>query len=367
VTGGGAAKDRTRAKGAKEGDAARVPAGWSLAEVRIRPASIVALVGAIVAALVVRNMFVQAHRVIGWAFAAALVAMLLLPLVERLDRHLPRAIALVVTVLGFALIAGVLWASVRYEVIGQAERIKKEGPPAAASLETKYSWAERADLTARVDDLIAKLETPSTRAEVTEAAGTVFAYFVPGILMLFFMIYGPRMVAGALAQIPEERRPAVRRVASATVRDVRVQVAYAAVEALLFGLLIGGTAELIGLPAPVLLGLIAGLLSVLPVMGSVIGVIPAVLLALALKGVPAALVLLALALAAEVVDSVVVRPRIRGRAGDVGPALIVVVTLLAFDLYGIGGALYGFITVVFVVAFVRQLGFHRERAGTATS
>jgi predicted PurR-regulated permease PerM len=156
-------------------------------------------------------------------------------------------------------------------------------------------------------------------------------------------------------------------VGTATVRNVRMQIAYAAVEALVFGAIIGGVAAAFGLPAPVLLGLIAGLLSVLPVMGSVLGVIPAVLLALALEGLPAALLLLALALAAEVVDSLVARPRIRGRAGDVGPALMIIVTLLAFDLYGLGGALYGFITVVFVVAFVRQLGTERERAGKATS
>jgi predicted PurR-regulated permease PerM len=123
---------------------------------------------------------------------------------------------------------------------------------------------------------------------------------------------------------------------------------------------------LLDLPAPVLLGLIAGVLAVLPVMGTVIGAIPAVLLALAFQSSAAAVVVLALALAIEVIDTVVIRPRVRGRAGDVGPALIVVVCLLAFDLYGIGGALYGFIALTFVIALVRQLGIGQDRPEAVT-
>src|SRR4029079_7169963 len=123
-------------------------------------------------------------------------------IVERLDRHVPRAIALIVTVLAFAIAAAALWASVRHEVIQQADRIRNDAPRAARSLERRYEWADRADLSARVDDLIKRLETPSTEKEVTETAGTLFSYFVPGILTLFLMIYGPRMAAGGLAQIP---------------------------------------------------------------------------------------------------------------------------------------------------------------------
>lgn len=344
------------------GQGAQAPAvAWTPATVRVRPSTILAVVGAVVAAIVAADVFSAAHRAVGWAFAAALLAMLLLPIEQRLDRRLPRALALVVTVLGFALVAGALWAGARHQLIEETERIKVAAPAAATSLEGRYEWAQRADLAARVDDLIAAFDPPSGGDEAERVAGTAVAYFVPGILTLFLMVYGPRMVRGALAQVPELRRTVAEPVLQATVRDVRAQVLWAALEALVVGAVVGAVAGALDLPAPVLLGLVAGLLSVLPVMGITIGSLPTVLLALALHSAAAALGVLALALGLQVVEVALVRPRVRARAGDVGPALTVVVGVLAFDLYGIGGAIYGYVGLVFVLALVRQLGLERER------
>ena len=331
--------------------------------VRIGPSSVLAIVGAVVAAIVIRNVFVAAHRTIGWAFAAALLAMLLAPLVDRLDRRLPRLLALVVTVLGFALAAGVLWAGARHEILTEGERIQVEAPRVAADLEAEYRWAEQADLTSRVDDLLAAFEPPSAGAQASQVAGTAFAHVVPTILTLFLIIYGPRLVEGGLAQLPERRRVEARRLLAATVADVRVQVAYAAVEGVVVGVAIGALAKVFGLPAPLMLGLIAGLLSVVPVMGIVIGALPATLLALGLESVSAALVVFGVALAMDLTVVLVVRPRFRARVGEVGPTLTVLVALVAFDLYGIGGAIYGFLGLVFVLTFVRELGLQPDPVG----
>jgi putative heme transporter len=331
--------------------------------VRVGPASVLAIVGAVVVAIVIRNIFVAAHRTIGWAVAAALVAMLLAPLVDRLDRRLPRLLALVVTVVGFALATGVLWAGARHEILTSAERIQDEAPEVAADLEAEYRWAEQADLAARVDDLIAAFEPPSAGAQASEVAGTAFAYVVPTILTLFLIIYGPRMLEGALRLLPEAQRAGTRRIFAATVTDVRIQVAYAGAEAVVVGTVIGVVAQAFGLPAPLMLGVIAGLLSVVPVMGIIIGALPATLLALGLESVVAALVVLGVALVLDLTDVLVVRPRVRARAGEVGPALTLLVTLIAFDLYGIGGAIYGFLGLVFLLTLVREIGLRSDPVG----
>ena len=50
----------------------------------------VLLVGAVVTAFVARDAFVAAHRTIGWVVACAIVALLIDPAVDLVDRLMPR-------------------------------------------------------------------------------------------------------------------------------------------------------------------------------------------------------------------------------------------------------------------------------------
>ena len=56
------------------------------------------------------------------------------------------------------------------------------------------------------------------------------------------------------------------------------------------------------------------------------------------------------------IAQIVVQRRLRGRVIYVGPALITVVFLLGFDVYGIGGALFGTAIGVFVMALAGAIG-----------
>jgi predicted PurR-regulated permease PerM len=333
---------------------------WTPAYVRVRASSVLLVFFAVITAVVVRGVFVSAHRTIAWAFATALVAALLLPVVNRLDRHLPRVLALVVTVVGFAVISAGLWAGARATLVREAEHLKERAPAAASTLEKRYSWAERADLTGRVDALVAHIEKPSTGQRLGRAAGTASAYFVPGILVLFLMVYGPKMVAGGLAQLPESRRARASRLVSGTVSDARVQILVAVSQAVVVGLVIGGVSAAVGLEAPFLIGLVAGLLGIVPAVGVVLGSLPAILLATALASPAAGLGLLAVAVALQAVQVVLVRPALRRSVGEVGPALAVIVMLVAYELYGIGGSVFAFVGLVFVMALVRRVGLEHD-------
>lgn len=333
---------------------------WTPTFVRVRASSVLLVFVAVIAAVLVRNVFVSAHRTIGWAFATALLAVLLAPIVDRLGRHMPRFLALVLTIAALALLSAGLWAGARTAIVREADHLKQRAPAAATTLEQQYSWAKRADLTARVDALVAHLNKPSTGQQVGRAAGTASAYFVPGILVLFFLVYGPKMVAGGLAQLPESRQAGASRLLSATASDARAQILIAVAQATVVGLVIGGLSAAVGLEAPFLIGLVAGLLGIVPAMGIMLGSLPAILFATAFSGPGAGLVLLAAAITLQAVQVAVVRPRMHRSVGDVGPALAVVTGLIAYELYGFGGAIYAFMALIFVMAFVRRVGMVRE-------
>ena len=199
-------------------------ARWMPTVVRIRVSSMLLVAFAVIAAIVIRGVFVSAHRAIGWAFATVVMAALLLPLVDHLARHLPRSLALTLVALGLVVVSAGLWAGVRSTAVREAEHLKVRAPVAAAALEKKYSWAKKADVTGRVDSLVAHIQGPSTGQKTSRAAGKASAYFVPLILMLFIMVYGPKMVTGGLEQLPEQRRDGASRLLSATVHDARIQI-----------------------------------------------------------------------------------------------------------------------------------------------
>jgi predicted PurR-regulated permease PerM len=185
---------------------------------------------------------------------------------------------------------------------------------------------------------------------VSKAAGTVPTYFVTGVLLLFFLAYGPRYLAGALNQIRDpERRATVAEVfarasdrARSYVLTTLAQVAIlVAVGALVF--------YAVDLPAPFVLGLILGSSSAIPYMGTVLGGVPAILLAAADPDERVLFTVVAMVISAQVAEGLL-RRRLDPRTVRVGPALVLIVAIVGFRLYGFGGAIYASVALVFVLA-----------------
>lgn len=128
----------------------------------------------------------------------------------------------------------------------------------------------------------------------------------------------------------------------------RVWVAYfrgQLILSLLIGLIIGVGTSLLGLPGALLLGILAGLLEVLPNIGPVLAAIPAVLFAL-LQGssvlsvsklVFALIVILFYSVVQQLENNIIV-PRLIGQAVDLPPILVMVGVIVGASVGGILGA-----------------------------
>lgn len=312
---------------------------------------------ALLGALVLRNIFVAAHRVIGWGVATVVVAALLDPPVSWLSRFVPKVLALLLAGLGIAAVAGALVYGVFDDLETQTDALQERAPAAAARLEARDDRigdvATDLRLTERAEDAFEALEDrfgAGTQVLAT-AAGTVPSYFVSFILTIFFILYGNRMLEGAVGQVDDPRR---RRRLEHVVRDgVRRGRSYLW-WALLQGSVVGAATFLVAghldLPAPTVLGLVAAVAASVPYIGIVIGVVPTVLMAAGLESPEAGAVIIAVALAAQVVEALVVRRLVDRRTLHVGPAIPVIVGSVGLEVYGIGGALYGVALAVFLLA-----------------
>jgi predicted PurR-regulated permease PerM len=132
---------------------------------------------------------------------------------------------------------------------------------------------------------------------------------------------------------------------------------------LLMSLIIGGLTAVVGLAlglkGAVFLGLLAGLLETIPNVGSLIALVPAVVVAL-LQGstiIPVenwtfALIVVGAYFLVQQVGSLVIQPRLVGKSLDLPPFIVLLAVLLGAALFNVVGAYLA----VPVVVIVREVG-----------
>jgi predicted PurR-regulated permease PerM len=120
-----------------------------------------------------------------------------------------------------------------------------------------------------------------------------------------------------------------------------------AINSLALGLVVGVACWLLRLPDPVLLGIFAGLTAAIPMVGGIIGVVPAVLLGFTVSPEYPIVVLIVL-MVIQLVDANTVVPMVMNRVVSL-PALGVVLALL------VGGAIQGLIGAILAVPVAAAL------------
>lgn len=330
------------------------------------------IIGTIVGLVVLKRVFVAAHRPISWAVAAVAAAVLLDPIVDRFAVHIRRVPAVLLTFLAIGVVAVGVTYLVFDEVEEAVQRLEAESPNAAKAIEDRDDrvgeLARDFQLSERVDSAVAALDRRVAGGEdvLVSRAGTAPAFLVCAILTIFLMTFGPRIAQSALEQDPDvERRARTADVLGPAVARARTAVLLGALEALVVGLVVAALATALDLPAPSAVGLTAGVLSLFPHVGLTLGCVPLLLLALGFRSLTVALVLVVVVLAAQLADSFLLRPHLARQSVNIGLVVPWVVALVGYSIYGIGGAVYGTMYAVLGLAILDQL--ERENRRRASS
>ena len=338
--------------------------------VRISARSALLSVAVVVLAVVAQRVFIAAHAPLSWAVAAVVVAVLIDPIVDVLDRRIPRLPAVIIALIVTAVaVWGVIYVAFD-DLSHGVDRLSEAAQEAAVELEGRDDGvgqlARDVDASRRVDLFVEALDERVTGGDevLATTAGTAPTYFVGGILTLFLMSYGPRLARSAVEQFPDRRtQREITDVVTSALHRSRRAIFLTVAEGLIVGLVVAGVARLLGVPAPAALGLAAGIMALLPHVGLVLGTLPLVLLVLALRSDVATVVTVVVVLACQLLDSFWLRRRISLRSVHVGLLVPWVVALVGYAVYGVGGAAYGLAFAVFALAVLDELG-HRTRNRT---
>jgi predicted PurR-regulated permease PerM len=340
--------------------------------IRISARSAVLAVVAVVLAILAQRLFVAAHQPLSWAVAAAVVAVLIDPVVDVLDRRLPRILSVIIALLVAAVATwGVIYVAFD-DLSSGVDRLSESARDAAAELEARDDSigeaARDVEAERRVDLFVDALDERVTGTEdvLASTAGTAPIYFIGGILTLFFMSYGPRLARSAVDQLPDpRRREGIESVVTRALRRSRRAILLTGAEGVVVGLAVAGAASLLDVPSPAALGLVAGVMATLPHVGLVLGAVPLILLVLALKSEVVTVVTVVVVLACQLGDSFWLRRRISLHSVHIGLLVPWVVALVAYEVYGVGGAAYGLALAVFGLAILDELAQRSAAAEAA--
>jgi predicted PurR-regulated permease PerM len=317
------------------------------------------------ATLALMGLVAASVRVIGWILVAAALAALLHPIVGNLARWMPRALALaVVMLLTVGLAAGIAYAVVD-ELNDQLHELQKAVPKAAREVERSDRFGEPAreiHLAARarafVDELPERLRGGDVQSALRSAATRGVAFLATGVLTIFFLIHGPRLLESAVRQLGEEHRPAVRRIGAAVYRRWWHYLTGTLSMAAMAGLVTYGAASIVDAPgkAPLAVGML--LLDAIPLLGVVLGALPLILLAATTASWQGAVTVTVLMLGWQAFEAIVLQRRVEERSLHIGPFVTVAVAMVGLEVYGIGGALVALVATVLAAAVLDEAVGH---------
>ncbi|CAN5535391.1 hypothetical protein BH18ACT1_BH18ACT1_14750 [soil metagenome] len=338
-----------------------MPAAPRPVRLRLSARSTITAVALLGLALVLLRLLAASGRVIGWVLAAAFVAGLLQPVVAALERRMPHGLALAIVALGALALAGGVAYAVVDDVVAEVADLQETVTDAAEELEASERFGETArelEVADRaeefVDELPERLRGGNVEDALRIAATRGVAFLATAVLSIFFLVHGPRLLRGALQQLPAARQGDVARLAGVAYRRAWGYVSGSLGMSVVAGLLAYGCAQATGVPGPAPLALWMAVFDLVPLVGAAIGAAPLVLLALANS--PTEAIVLGLVFGAwQLVEALALQPRVEARSLHLGPFVTVAVGMIGLELYGIGGALVGLGAAVLVAALADEV------------
>jgi len=289
------------------------------------------------------------HEVVFDLVLAAFIALVLSPVVIRLERvGMGRGPAILAVTAAFFLVFVGIGAAVAAPITSQGVRFAKQAPQYLKQAQEGRgpvgSLAKRFHLEKQLRKAVPALSGYLSKLPaqvvgvVRQAATTVFQVAIVIILSIFMLVEGPALVGAFMAGVPPDRKESLRAIGQTTARVVSGYTIGVVALGVLNGIVTAVALTVMGVPFVSSLAVWAGVVDVLPIVGGLIGIIPAALFSFA-HSVIAGIVVVGIMFAYQQVKNHVLYPLAVGRAVQLNALLVLVAVLAGSTLMGITGAL----------------------------
>jgi predicted PurR-regulated permease PerM len=290
--------------------------------------------------------------------------------------HLSRGLAATVTLLGSALAVTVFFLLLLVPLVGSVRDFLKDLPALVEDLRQsdELSWLDDSGAAQNVQSGAQEISRsiPDAIAGVLGIAGDFFGVFLAAFTILFICLFLltdianlKRSLASVLMPGEDERWLGVWERVTESVSRWAIGVI---IIASIAGTIQGTTAWLLGSSYALALGLIAGLLDMIPNIGATIAGFILVPALWAEEGLTAGLIMLVVVLVYQQLENNIVTPKVQGAAVRLSGFFIIVAVTLFGALLGVLGALTAVPLAATLQIFVQELTkARRERVLAARS
>jgi predicted PurR-regulated permease PerM len=307
------------------------------------------------------------RRPITWLLISIFLAVALSPLVNVLARRMRRGLAITIVYLGLLAVPTLLIALIVPPLITEGNNFADNVPQYARDV-TEFVRENRRlrelnrdyDITSRLEEEAGKLPE-----RLGGAAGTLrdvglgivnsaFALITILVLTAFLLSSGRGWVDTAIAMRPPEQRERLRRSLEHMAQAVAGYMAGALTIAVIAGVTTYVVLSILGVPFRAPLAVIAGLFSLIPLIGATIAAVLIGVVTL-FENFPTATIAWAIwAIVYQQFENHVIQPQIQRRTVHVHPFITIVAVLFGATLLGVLGALVAIPVAASIQILVRE-------------
>jgi predicted PurR-regulated permease PerM len=189
-----------------------------------------------------------------------------------------------------------------------------------------------------------------TLSFVTNTFGFVLGLIVIPFFLFYVLYDRAKAMRGAFSLIPVRYRTDTLNLARIVDDNLSAYIRGQLLLCLFIGFVTTVGLTLLGVPFPAVLGLVAGVLEILPFIGPILGAVPAVIVA-TIQAPLLGLWTLLLFVGIQQAENLLLVPRVSGRAVKLHPAVIMVVLVLGNQIAGF----WGLVLAVPVTAIIRDV------------
>jgi predicted PurR-regulated permease PerM len=329
--------------------------------------TIVRVVAIVVIAAIALYLVYLLRKPIGWVLTATFVAIALSGPVNRLNRHMRRGFAITLVYVLLILVPVGLSALVLPPLVTQGTHLAEDLPDYAHDVQDYVNKNERLRKLDDKYDLTGQLQKQANElpAKIGDAAkvlsdiglglvNSIFALVNILILSVFIVAGGRGWTDAALRLRPEAERERMRRILDSTAEAVGGYVQGALTIAVIAGVQAFVVMELLGVPFAAPLAVLAGLASLIPLVGATVAAIVIGLVTL-FNDFPTDTIIWAIwAIVYQQIENNVIQPQVQRRTVQVQPFIVLVAVLFGSTLLGVVGAIVAIPLAASIQILVRE-------------
>jgi predicted PurR-regulated permease PerM len=320
--------------------------------VRFRARTIFVVLGIVLAVALILQLVVIARQVITWIVISVFLALALNPFVEWLQRRGVRrrgaaaAVAYLVVLLALAGLGSLFVPTLVEEVRGFANALPGYVEDVSEGRGPLGDLVERYELQARVERAIDEsgggsqlLGLSGTAIAVTKGVLTaVIAIVTIAFLTFFMLLEGPAWMDRFYRLLPESSQARWRQIGHDIYRTIGGYVTGNLLISVIAGIASTVVLLILGVPYAVALGLLVGILDLIPLAGATLAAIIVSTVGF-LDSIVAGFVLVAFFLVYQQLENHVLQPLVYSRTVQLSPLAILIAVLIGAELAGVLGAL----------------------------